>query len=118
MPGVPTPPGYKRPKPDPKPSPDLPTLNKSLAVKLNDGDERRYPTLSDYVDQLVRQGLVKNLDDLVKNYVHLLNEIFFQWITTGQLGCLFAVKLAKNPRENRWLPIVHLNAVEDGIALG
>ncbi len=118
MPGVPTPPGYSRPKPDPVPDPKLPTLNRSLSVRLNDGKQRHYPTLSDYVDVFVRQGLVKDLADLVSNHSNLINEVFFQWVATGQLGCLFAVKLAKAPRENRWYPIVLLNAVDEGDALG
>jgi hypothetical protein len=118
MPGVPTPPGYNRPKPDPVPRPDLPTLTRSLSVTLNDGKEHRYPTLADYVEVFVRQGLVTDLQDLVENHSNLINEIFFQWVTTGQLGCLFAVKLGKRPRENRWFPIVQLNAINEGAGLG
>lgn len=35
MPGVPTPPGYNRPKPDPVPHPDLPTLKKFSLQSLS-----------------------------------------------------------------------------------
>jgi hypothetical protein len=116
MPGVPKPPGDVRP--DPKPSPHLPTLDKSASFKLNDGTVRTYPTLDDYVKQHVAQGDVKNLDDLIKNYKDRIGEIFFNWISTGQLACLFAVKLAKNPRENYWLPIAYTDALSDGDKLG
>src|SRR5271170_5257273 len=116
MPGVPVPPGYIRP--DPTPDPELPTLKKSVVGKLNDGTERHYPGLSDYIDHLVAQGLVRDVDDLIQNYSHLIGEIFFQWVSTGQLGCLFAAKLAKKPRENRWLPIVQLQALSEGPRLG
>ena len=88
-------PGYVRP--DPEPDQQLPTLNKSRNVSLNDGAQRRYPTLADYVKHYVDLGIVRDLDDLVANYRHLIAEIFFQWVSTGQLGCLFAAKLAKNP---------------------
>jgi hypothetical protein len=119
MPGVPTPPGFIPPKPDPTPAPDLPTLKKSLTVKLNDGNERSYPTLADYVDAFVRQGLVEDLPDLIANHSNLLNEIFFNWVATGQLGCLFAARLGKSPREkSRWYPIVQLNALAEGTGLG
>lgn len=116
MPGVNVPPGYIRP--DPSPGPNLPTLKKSAVVPLNDGTERRYPTIADYVDYYVAQGLVRDLNDLIENYPHLINEIFFQWMATGQLGCLFAAKLAKKPRENRWLPIVVPHALDQPRELG
>jgi hypothetical protein len=116
MPGAPVPPGFVRPDPDP--GPQLPILSKSVLGKLNDGSERSFPGLVDYVGQLVSQGVVRDLDDLIQNYSHLIGEIFFQWISTGQLGCLFAAKLARKPRENRWLPIVQLNALAEGARLG
>ena len=112
MPGVNTKPGHIRP--DPEPQPHLPTLSKTTVCKFNDGTERNYPALSDYLQQYVSQGIVRNLDDLVENYGHLIGEIFFNWVATGQLACLFAVKLAKKPRENRWFPIVRLRALEEG----
>ncbi|GEM_PF-1752497 len=116
MPGVPVPEGYVRP--DPEPGPHLPTLNKSIVCTLNDGAERQYPALNDYLEHYISQGIVRDQADLVENYGHLIAEVFFQWVTTGQLGCLFAVKLAKRPRENRWLPIVQLRALSEGNQLG
>src|SRR5271169_2357863 len=112
MPGVPTPPGYVRP--DPVPSPHLPTLKKSGEHTLDDGSSFRYSTLPDYVEHYVSQGLVKDSDDLINNFSHLIPEIFFHWVGTGQLGCLFASFLARKPRENRWVPIVQLNALAMG----
>jgi hypothetical protein len=35
----------------------------------------------------------------------------------GQLGCIFAANLAKDPRSSRWLPIVQLKALEQGARL-
>lgn len=81
---------------------------------MNDGKEKRFPSLQDYVDQLIAQGIVKDVDDLVANYSHLIGELFINWIATGQVGCLFAVKLARKPRENRWVPIVNLGALSHG----
>jgi hypothetical protein len=109
MPGVDVPPGFIRP--DPEPQPDLPSLRKSAVGTLNDGKQLRYSTVADYVEHYVSLGIVRDSEDLVQNYGHLIPEIFFQWVTTGQLGCLFAVKLARKPRENRWLPIVQLDAL-------
>jgi hypothetical protein len=116
MPGIGESPGQIRP--DPEPSPDLPATKRSRACPLNDGSQKHYPTLDDYLAHLVHLGIVKDLDDLVCNYGHLIGEIFFNWVQTGQLACLFAVRLAKKPRENRWFPIVQLRALEEGAALG
>jgi len=116
MPGVQVPPGFIRP--DPEPHPDLPSLRKSAVGTLNDGKELRYSTIADYVEHYVSRGIVRDQDDLIQNYAHLIPEIFFQWISTGQLGCVFAAKLARRPRENRWLPIVQLNALAEGSRLG
>jgi hypothetical protein len=115
MPGVPVPPGFIRP--DPEPDPELPSLKKSLVVSLNDGNTRQFPTIGDYVSHLVDQGIVRDLEDLISNYSQLIGEIFFQWVSTGQLGCLFAAKLAKRPRENRWLPIIQRDALREGAGL-
>lgn len=112
MPGVPQPPGFVRPDPDP--GPPAPTLNKSAVFILNDGGQVRYPTRDDYVDRLVAQGLIKSLDDLIANHAQLIGEIFINWVETGQLACVFASVLAKKPRENRWLPAVFLHALKEG----
>lgn len=116
MPGVNVPPGFVRP--DPEPEPDLPTIRKSVSATLNSGSILRYSTLTDYVDCLIAQGAVRDVDDLIQNYPQLIGEIFFQWVSTGQLGCLFAAKLARKPRENRWLPIIQIGALEEGERLG
>jgi len=115
MPGVDESPGQIRP--DPEPSPDLPATKRSKVCPLNDGSHKQYPTLDDYLSHLVHLGIVKDLDDLVHNYGHLIGEIFFNWVQTGQLACLFAVKLAKKPRQNRWLPIVQLDPLKDASGL-
>ncbi len=116
MPGVPVPPGYIRP--DPEPGPHLPVLKKSKLCTHNDGVGHAYPSLADYVEYYVAQGLVNDLDDLVQNYGHLIAEVVFNWISTAQVGCVFAAKLARKPRENRWLPIVQLGALAEGNRLG
>ncbi len=102
------------------PSPVLisPTLKKSKVCTLNDGEVRRFPELCDYLERYVSQGMVKDVTDLIENYSHLIGEIFFNWISTGQLGCIFAAKLARKPRENRWHSVVQLQALTEGDRLG
>ena len=70
------------------------------------------------MDHLIAGGYVKNVADLIENHSDLIAEIFFRWISTGQLGCIFALKLAQSPRENRWLPIVVPEALRQGKDLG
>jgi hypothetical protein len=79
MPGVPITPGFIRP--DPHPGADLPTITKSATGLLNDGQPSPYSILTDYTKGLVAQGLVRDVDDLIRNYTHLIGEIFFQWIS-------------------------------------
>ena len=113
---MPTPPGFVRP--DPAPGPSHPELARSNHVTLNDGSQRRYPTLDDYVQRYVALGLVADVNDLIENHAQYIAEIFFNWVRHGQLGCLFAVHLSKSPRENRWLSLVQLDALGDGNGLG
>jgi hypothetical protein len=115
MPGDTGTPGFK---PDPKPNPELPAVKKSAVATLNDGSQLHYPTITDYVNYHISRGAVRDLDDLVNNHGHLIAEIFFHWVSTGQLGCIFALKLAANPRESRWLPIVQLKPLSEGEKLG
>lgn len=115
-PGVPTAPGDV--SPDPEPAPHLPLIGKSVVIQRTDGTEKSYSGLVDYIKSYVDQGLITDLDDLVNNYGHLVGELFFNWIRTGQPGCLFAMQLAKKPRENRWLPIVRTGALSEGPGLG
>lgn len=116
MPGVPKPPGPV--SPDPVPAPDLPNVRRSVKVTQTDGAEKLYPGLADYVEYYVAQGAVQDRADLVANYDHLVAEIFFNWLSTGQAGCLFAAKLAHKPRESRWLPLVQINALKEGGQIG
>lgn len=109
MPGVPVPPGFVRP--DPPPGSPTPTLSKSRHVVLNDGKAKDYPTRADLVARLVADGVVQDEADLLTNHRDVVGEMFFTWIEHGQIGCLFAVRLSKNPREHGWLPIVYTGAV-------
>lgn len=99
------------PKPDPEPHDDLPLLKRSTTLTLPDGSNVSFPSLQDYVDQLVAEGTIRDKDDLVRNYDHLVAEIFLNWVSAGQTGCLFAARLARKPRHARWLPIVQLDAL-------
>ena len=114
MPGASDRPGEIRPDPNPHSNP---TLKQSVSKTLNDGSVREYSNLENYVERYVNAGFVTDLDALVKNYGHLIGEIFMQWVSTGQLGCLFAAKPARKPRENRWIPLVQLDALSDLITL-
>lgn len=65
-------------------------------MPLRGGGTRPFPTLDDYVTWLVTNGKVIDKRDLVENHHDLVSEIFFQWLRTKQVGCLFAAKLAKS----------------------
>lgn len=44
----------------------------------------------------------------------MLGDVFLQWVRSGQLGCLFAVKLARAPDEAKWASVTPV--VDDGLA--
>ncbi|MCH8344300.1 MAG: hypothetical protein IH983_09945 [Planctomycetes bacterium] len=100
-----------KPLPDPEPDDQRPILRRSLNVQVNDGTTKSFPTLDDYVAQLVANGVIRDKVDLIRNYEQLVWEIFFNWISTGQTACLFAAKLAGKPRPARWVPFVELDAL-------
>lgn len=99
------------PQPDPEPHADLPVLKRSSTLTLSNGATASFPALQDYVDQLVAEGSIRDKQDLVRNYDHLVGEIFLNWVSAGQTSCLFAARLARKPRQARWLPIVQLDAL-------
>ena len=103
--------GGLAPQPDPEPDDDLPLLKRSHVVTFADGSRGSFPSLDDYVNQLVAEGTIRDKNDLVRNYDHLVGEIFLNWVSAGQTACLFAARLARKPRQARWLPIV----VVDGL---
>lgn len=86
-------------------------MKRSCRLTLSDGTTVSFPSLQDYVDQLVAEGTIRDKDDLVRNYDHLVAEIFLNWVSAGQTACLFAARLARKPRQARWLPIVQLDAL-------
>ena len=102
---------HPAPEPDPEPHEDLPVLRRSYTLQLADGSSASFPSLDDYVDQLVAEGTIRDRADLVRNYDHLVAEIFLNWVSAGQTACLFASRLARRPRQARWLPIVQLDAL-------
>jgi len=99
------------PQPDPEPRADLPILKRSCTITLSNGSTASFPALQDYVDQLVAEGSIRDTQDLIRNYDHLVAEIFLNWVSAGQTSCLFAARLARKPRQARWLPIVQLDAL-------
>ena len=104
--------------PDPTPDPDLPSVRSSRAIYRRDGGIDHFPSLDDYVAHHVEQGNVSDLDDLVRHKSHLIGELYLDWIKRGQVACLFARILARNPRQVRWLPVVQLRALDKGNDLG
>ena len=99
------------PKPDPEPDRTVPLLKRSSTFTLANGSTVSFPSGDDYVEQLIAEGIVRDRDDLVHNYDHLVAEIFLNWVSAGQTACLFAARLARKPRQARWLPIVHLDGL-------
>ncbi len=69
-----------------------------------DGTEHTYPTLDDYVAQLVRQEAIASEDDLFRNTDNdeIIQKILFHWSRYTFAGCLFAAHLARDPIAFKW----------------
>lgn len=101
----------RTPLPDPKPPAGVPRVKRSVHVETASGHTVSFSGLQDYLDYHVAQGAIRDLNDLLTRHLHLVGEIFFNWIRGGQLACLFAVQLSKSPRENGWASIVKTGAL-------
>lgn len=89
------------------------TLHKALSREPLDGTTRHFPTLDDLVNVLVEDGRIKNKQDLLQNHPDLISDIFFAWVSYGQLACQYAVKLAAHPRDSGWISSVEFGALTD-----
>lgn len=84
-------------------------LNRSLKVNI-EGKERVFPTLEDYVEQLIETDYIEAQEGIFQDS-DLVQEIFFSWVKHGQTSCRFARTLAHDPATARWVPIVELDAL-------
>lgn len=63
---------------------------------------------------LVATGEIARPEDLSGDRLDLLGDVFLQWVGSGQIGCLFAMRLARTPDQARWTSVTP--AVDDGLA--
>ena len=91
-----------------------PTLARSLRWTGPGGEERSFPTFHDIASYLVATGEIARPEELSAERVDLLGDVFLQWAGSGQLGCLFAMRLARTPDQARWTSVTP--AVDDGLA--
>jgi hypothetical protein len=65
-------------------------------------DEKRrkmlFPTRQDYIDLLVREGLINNEKEFIDR-PEFIEAVYLDWLRRGQVGCIFAQLLSR--RNNR-----------------
>lgn len=91
-----------------------PTLARSLRWTGPGGEECSFPTFYDIANHLVATGEIARPEELSAERVDLLGDVFLQWVGSGQLGCLFAMRLARTPDQAGWTSVTP--AVDDGLA--
>jgi hypothetical protein len=68
---------------------------RSVSREIKPHDIRRYSSFADLLNLTIKEGKVKDLDDLLKNHPTRLGAILFDWYKQGQIACIFAQRIAR-----------------------
>lgn len=79
----------------------LRSINKEVALD----DVRVFSSFSDFLNHFINLEQVKSLEDLLENRPDLLGTILFNWYSQGQIACVFAQRLARQPSSAKWQSI-------------
>ena len=73
---------------------DFSSVNRSTVLPDGRSKQTRFPERSDYIELLVRLGMIENEEDL-SNHPTLNEAIYLDWLRRGQVGCIFAQLFAR-----------------------
>ena len=77
---------------------DFSDIAKSVVIIDHRGRRMEFPSRSDYVNHLVKSGVINKEAELSENKV-LVQEVYLDWLRRGQVGCIFAQLFGR--RRNR-----------------
>jgi hypothetical protein len=86
-------------------APDFAGIHKSLVLPGRNDREQTYPTRSDYLDHLVREGYARDEADFAAR-PSLVVAVHQHWHALAQQGCRFAAFLSTRPVEHGWGRVV------------
>jgi hypothetical protein len=79
---------------------------KSVSKTIATGQTKHFSNFQDYANYLRDRGDITAAEDLVGPRQDLLSDILFRWVQGGQLACVFAMKIANDPKQAGWLSLV------------
>ena len=83
-----------------------PKRGKSVDKTLASGEVKSFSSYQDHVAYLLGKGEIQSEAELLGSKRELLSSILFSWVIQGQLACVFARALAKDPALAGWLSVV------------
>ena len=83
--------------------------NRSVTKGVGPRDARPFSSFDDLADWAVELGMAKDREAVRLTQRGLWGNLLFEWYTQGQVGCVFAQRLAADPPTARWY-----NAVVEG----
>lgn len=84
----------------------LPKPEKSVTKSVAGNDSRSFSSFDDLADWAVKSGHASDRATLWTDRQDLWGDLLFKWYTQGQVGCVFATNLARDPHTHRWYTAV------------
>lgn len=66
-------------------------------------DSRPFSSFDDLAQWAVSRGEGSSVSDVRENRLDIWGDLLFEWYTQGQIACVFAQSLARNPEKAKWL---------------
>ncbi len=81
-------------------------LHKSVTREVGAGDARAFPSFDDLAGRMVLKGEAPDIESIRTQRLDLWGQILFDWFQQGQVACVFAQVLARDPEKARWASFV------------
>jgi hypothetical protein len=89
-------------------------LAKSVTKGVGPKDSRPFSSFDDLAAQAVDSGLATDVQAVRVKELSLWGDLLFKWYTQGQIACVFAQNLARDPETSAWHTVVVLDSDWDG----
>lgn len=83
----------------------MPDLSKSVRREVSADKVRAFSSWNDLLSHVVEKGEVTSYQDLLERRPDLLDELLFHWYRQGQIACVFAMRLSRQPSQAGWYSI-------------
>lgn len=86
--------------------PSSPRPPRSVQKGVGPSDRRRFSSFDDLANWAVNLGLAANIKDVRLARRDLWGDLLFEWYTQGQIACVFAQSVARDPHGAQWYSAV------------